>query len=113
MHLLNDSPVHISVQGSTQFQRLNWNHQLCLISRKMPHETSPICVHPVSQTSACETYHNITDIPFFLVSLVCSTRSYKAARNIINSLENAVGLLGSILELVSLLSFLKYAFILK
>lgn len=27
MHLLNDSPVHISVQGSAQFQCLNCNHR--------------------------------------------------------------------------------------
>lgn len=59
------------VQGSTQFQCLNWNHQLFLISSTMPLETSPICVHPVSETSACEPYHNIcVHPPFFLVSLV-------------------------------------------
>lgn len=51
MHLRNDSPVHMPVQGSAQFQRLNWNHQLFLISSVIPLETSPIC--PVSHT-ACE-----------------------------------------------------------
>lgn len=56
MHLLNDSPVHISVQASLRFYSVS--AEIINYLKYPANETSPTGEHPLTQAAPCEESHD-------------------------------------------------------